>query len=327
MKVERDAEGNAPAWLVWTALLTVYIVWGSTYLAIRVTVETLPPLLAMGARFILAGLVLYTVLLVKRGREGVRVTPQQLLSCFVLGTCFFLFANGMVAIAELELPSSLAALIIASVPLWVVAFRALTGDRVTFGSIAGLAVGFSGVAILVMPGNRPDGVPTWAFVLINVASFSWALGSFLSIRMTVPKDLLVSSAYQMIGGGIALAIGGLLRGEARGFDASDWSGASLLGFFYLVTMGSLVGFTAYAWLLQNAPIGKVSTYAYVNPVVAIFLGWVILAEEVTVTTLIGAAVIVASVAFIVRKESRPTSDKEVLLAPPAPERVTVAQEG
>lgn len=327
MKVERDARGNAPAWLIWAALLTVYIVWGSTYLAIRVTVETLPPLLAMGTRFIIAGLILYSVLLFKRGRDGVRIPPRQLFSCFVLGTCFFLFANGMVAIAELELPSSLAALIIASVPLWVVAFRAVTGDRVTLGSIAGLAVGFSGVAILVMPGNRPEGVPVWAFVLINVASFSWALGSFLSIRMSVPKDLLVSSAYQMIGGGIALVVGGLLRGEATGFDASDWSAASLWGFLYLITMGSLVGFTAYAWLLQNAPIGKVSTYAYVNPVVAIFLGWAIVSEEITATTLVGAAVIVISVAFIVRKESKPAPGSDEIDPAPVPERVVVAQEG
>jgi drug/metabolite transporter (DMT)-like permease len=312
---------------VWAALWVVYIVWGSTYLAIRVTVETLPPLLAMGVRFLLAGLIVYTILLVKRGRDGVRVTPTQLMSCAVVGTCFFLFANGMVALAELELPSSLAALIIASVPLWVILFRALIGDRVAFGTLFGIAVGFSGVAILVMPGNRPTGIPTWAVGLIIFASASWAFGSVLSTRMSLPKDLFLSSAYQMIGGGIALVIGGLIRGEASGFDASEWSGASLMAFLYLITMGSLVGFTAYAWLLQNAPISKVSTYAYVNPVVAILLGWVILSEEVTRTTLIGAAVIVASVAFIVRKESKPKVDTETTAAVGISERVTATQEG
>jgi len=327
MKVERDAQGNAPEWLVWVALLTVYIVWGSTYLAIRVTVETLPPLLAMGTRFILAGLIMYSILLIKRGRDGVRVTPRELVSCTIVGACLFLFANGMVAIAEQELPSSLAALIIASVPLWVIAIRAVTGDRTSLASVIGIVVGFTGVAILVMPGNRPAGVPTWSVILIIVASFAWALGSILSTRLAMPKDLLVSSAYQMIGGGIVLVVGGLLRGEAAGFDSSAWSGASILAFLYLITIGSLVGFTAYAWLLQNAPITKVSTYAYVNPVVAIFLGWAIVNEEITATTLLGAAIIVASVAVIVRKESKPQPDVGGSPVLTATERMTVPQEG
>jgi drug/metabolite transporter (DMT)-like permease len=304
--VHRDAQGRAPAWLVWTALWTVYIVWGSTYLAIRVTVETLPPLLTMGVRFLTAGLILYGVLLAIRGRAGVRISPRELRSCAIVGAALFLGANGMVAVAELEISSSLAALIISSVPLWVILFRAGAGDRASFGTAIGVIAGFSGVGILVMPGNRPAGVAAWAIGLILFASFSWALGSFLSTRLPMPKDLLISTTYQMIGGGFALVAGGLLRGEASGFDASSWSTASMLAFGYLVTMGSLVGFTAYAWLLQNAPISKVATYAYVNPVVAIFLGWLILAEEVTAMTLIGAAVIVASVAFIVRKESRPS---------------------
>lgn len=327
MKVERDSQGNAPEWLVWVALITVYIVWGSTYLAIRVTVETLPPLLAMGTRFILAGLIMYSILLIKRGRQGVRVTPRELVSCVIVGACLFLFANGMVAIAEQELPSSLAALIIASVPLWVIALKAVIGERTTFASLIGIVVGFSGVAILVMPGNRPAGVPTWSVILIIVASFSWALGSILSTRLSMPKDLLVSSAYQMMGGGIVLVIGGAVRGEAAGFDSSAWSGASIAAFGYLITIGSLVGFTAYAWLLQNAPITKVSTYAYVNPVVAILLGWAIVDEEITATTLIGAAVIVASVAVIVRKESKPQPEPGAGPVLASAERVTVPQEG
>ncbi|MEA2452330.1 MAG: hypothetical protein QOG04_1040 [Actinomycetota bacterium] len=327
MNVQRDAEGNAPSWLVWVALWVVYIIWGSTYLAIRVSVETLPPLLAMGVRFLIAGLIVYTVLLIKRGRAGVRITPKQLISCAVVGTCLFLFANGMVAVSELELPSSLAALIIASVPLWVIILRRFAGDRVSLGTLVGVAVGFSGVAILVMPGNRPTGIPTWSIALILFASAAWALGSFLSTRMSLPKDLFLSSAYQMMGGGIALVIGGLIRGEASHFDASSWSAASLWGFFYLITMGSLVGFTAYAWLLQNAPISKVATYAYVNPVVAIFLGWLILSEEVSSTTIVGALVIVISVAFIVRKESKPRAQVEPTAAVGLGERVTVSQEG
>ena len=310
MNAQRDAQGRAPAWLVWTALWVVYIVWGSTYLAIRVTVETLPPLLTMGVRFLTAGLILYGVLLALRGRDGVRISVRELRSCAIVGAALFLGANGMVAVAELEIPSSLAALIISSVPLWVILFRAGAGDRASLGTAIGVVAGFTGVGILVMPSNLPAGIAAWAIGLILFASFSWALGSFLSTRLEMPKDLLISTTYQMIGGGFALVAGGLLRGEASGFDSSSWSTASLLAFGYLVTMGSLVGFTAYAWLLQNAPISKVATYAYVNPVVAIFLGWLILSEEVTATTLIGAAVIVASVAFIVRKESRPRLDHD-----------------
>jgi drug/metabolite transporter (DMT)-like permease len=209
---------------------------------------------------------------------------------------------------------SLAALIISSVPLWVILMRGTTGDRPSLGTSLGVVAGFTGVGILVLPGNQPAGVAAWAIGLILFASFSWALGSFLSTRMEMPKDLLISTTYQMIGGGFALVAGGLARGEATGFDASSWSTASLLAFGYLVTMGSLVGFTAYAWLLQNAPISKVATYAYVNPVVAIFLGWLILSEEVTTATLAGAAVIVASVAFIVRRESSPRQKHDTVPA-------------
>lgn len=299
------ARAGAPAWKVWAALWIVYIVWGSTYMAIRVTVETLPPLFSAGVRFIVAGMIIYTILLARRGREGVRVSRPQLLATSLVGALLFLGANGMVAIAELDVPSSLAALIISSVPLWVILLRSLSGDRVAVGTLVGVAVGFSGVGILVLPGNRPEGATFIGVVLLVIASASWALGSFLSTRLEMPRDLMVSSAYQMIGGGIALIVAGFLRGEASGFDSAEWSRGSVVALAYLVVFGSLVAFTAYAWLLQNAPISKVSTYAYVNPVVAIFLGWAFLNESITPNTLLGAAVIVGSVAFIVRKEAKP----------------------
>jgi len=311
----RTSHTDAPSWQIWAGLWAVYLVWGSTYLGIRVTVETLPPLLAMGLRFIAAGLILYSVLLVRRGRAGVRVTRPQLLACTIVGVFLFLGANGMVAIAETEVPSGLAALIISSVPLWVILFRTLGGDRVARGTLVGVAAGFAGVAVLIGPGSRPEGVGLWGVALLVLASASWAAGSYMSTKVEMPRDLLLSATYQMIGGGISLILGGLIKGEASGFDASLWSGASLIAFAYLIFVGSLVGFTAYAWLLQNAPISKVSTYAYVNPVVAIFLGWIILDEAVTSTTLIGAAVIVASVAFIVRKESQPSAEVDRVPAP------------
>ncbi|MDQ4064759.1 MAG: EamA family transporter, partial [Actinomycetota bacterium] len=218
----------APAWKVWVALWIVYIVWGSTYLAIRVTVETLPPLFSAGVRFIVAGMIVYTVLLARRGRDGVRVSRPELLATAIVGALLFLGANGMVAIAELDVPSSLAALIISSVPLWVILLRSLSGDRVDAGTLVGVAIGFTGVGILVLPGNRPDGATLVGVVLLVIASVSWALGSFLSTRLEMPGDLMVSSAYQMIGGGIALIFAGFLRGEASGFDSADWSTGSLV---------------------------------------------------------------------------------------------------
>ncbi|HEV3472814.1 MAG TPA: EamA family transporter, partial [Actinomycetota bacterium] len=189
-------------------------------------------------------------------------------------------------------------------------FRAIGGDRVRGGTLFGVLIGFSGVAILVLPGSRPAGATLVGVVLLIFAAASWAFGSVLSTRFDMPQDLMVSSGYQMITGGVALVVGGLIRGETAGFDPQAWSLASLAGMAYLITIGSLVGFTAYAWLLQNAPISKVSTYAYVNPVVAIILGWLILSESITTNTLVGAAVIVGSVAFIVRKEAEPEVQDE-----------------
>jgi drug/metabolite transporter (DMT)-like permease len=294
---------TAPAWLVWAALWTVYIVWGSTYLAIRVTVETLPPLLTAGIRFLVAGAIVVGFLAVKRGMPAVRVTKRELGSSALVGGLLLCGGNGLVVLAERDVPSSLAALVIASVPLWVVVFRAVTGDRVPFVTLAGVAVGFVGVAILVLPGDQPGGTTLWGLLLLVVASASWATGSFTSTRLALPQDPFLSTGVQMLCGGAWLSVAGLAMGEASAIDAERFSLASILALVYLIIAGSLAAFTAYVWLLQNAPISKVSTYAYVNPVIALVLGWVILDERLTVPMLVGAGVIVASVAFTVTKES------------------------
>jgi drug/metabolite transporter (DMT)-like permease len=290
------------SWIVWIALWTVYIVWGSTYLAIRVTVETLPPLLAAGLRFILAGLIMYTVL-AARHRSLPRVSIKQLLSCTLIGGALCLGGNGLVVLAERDVPSSLAALIIASVPLWVALFRSVTGDRVSLGTLLGVALGFIGVAILVLPGGRPEGANLFGLILLIAAAASWASGSFLSTKLELPPDPFVSTSVQQLCGGVLILIVGFAMGEAGNINAEHWSGSSLLALSYLIVFGSLFAFTAYVWLLQNAPISRVATYAYVNPVIALLLGWLILSEEITTTMLVGATVIVASVAFIVRRES------------------------
>ena len=306
-----------PAWLVWAALWTVYIVWGSTYLAIRVTVETLPPLLTGGVRFLIAGLIAYGFLAARRGLEAVKVTSRELLSCAFVGGALILGGNGLVVLAERDAPSSLAALIIASVPLWVVLLRFVTGERIARGTLGGVALGFLGVAILVLPGDRPEGATLFSLLLLVTAAAFWASGSFASTRLTMPSDPLVSTAVQMLCGSAWMFAAGFLRGEGSGIDVGSFSVSSIAAFVYLVVAGSLLAFTAYVWLLQNAPISKVATYAYVNPVIAMLLGWAILSEEMTGMMLIGATVIVASVAFIVSRESE---------RPKAPQRVGAVAE-
>jgi drug/metabolite transporter (DMT)-like permease len=296
-------ETEAPAWQVWTGLWIVYIVWGSTYLAIRVADRTLPALLTSGARFLLAGTIVYLAVALRRGHAAVRVTGRQVLACAVVGSLLVTGGNGLVMVGEEHVPSGLAALIIASVPLWVVVFRRVTGDRVSLGTLLGVALGFAGVALLFLPGGSGAGGSAGAYVAVLFAGPCWALGSFLSPRLPLPPDPFLSTAIQMLAGGLTSVLAGLARGEAGSMDLGGVSGDSLLAFAYLVVVGSLIAFTAYVWLLQHAPISKVSTYAYVNPVIAVFLGWLILSEKVTLTILAGALLIVVSVATIVRKES------------------------
>lgn len=307
-----------PAWLVWLALWTVYIIWGSTYLAIRVTVETLPPLFAAGVRFLVAGALMYAWLALRGGPNSVRISRRELVAATAVGGALLLGGNGLVMLAERDVPSGLASLIIASVPLWVVVFRATTGERVGKGTRAGVAAGFAGVAMLVLPGDTTDGAALYGLLLLVGAAFSWATGSFLSQRLSLPPNPFLSTAVQMLAGGALLMLGGLARGEASSLALDQFSAASLWALTYLVVAGSFVAFTAYTWLLQNAPISKVATYAYVNPVVAVLLGWAILSESVTPVIGVAAAVIVASVAFIIRRETGPPREPERIEPSPTP---------
>jgi len=288
--------------MLWAALATIYIVWGSTYLAIRIMVETMPPLLGAGVRFAVAGAIFWAVLRLRGGAERVRITRGQVLGTALAGTLLCFGGNGLVTVAEQEVPSGLAALIIGAVPLWVVLMRLGEGDRPARGTLAGVVVGFLGLAVLVLPGDRPGDAPLWGVLLIVAASISWAAGSFYSKRMDLPSDSLVSTAFQMLLGGAGMIVVGLAVGEAGEVDVGEFSARSLAAFLYLITAGSLLAFTAYTWLLRNAPISTVTTYAYVNPVIAVVLGALILSEEVTVAIVAGAAAIVVSVATVVREE-------------------------
>jgi drug/metabolite transporter (DMT)-like permease len=302
------ARPQATEWQIWTGLWIVYIVWGSTYLAIRVVVETVPPFLSAGGRFVLAGAAMLAFLAWRRGPSVLRPSREQLVSCLAVGI-LLMGANAVVSFAEVDVPSSMAALLIGSVPLWVILYRRLLGDRVAAVSVAAVLVGFAGMAVLLLPGKQTGGAPLLALLTCVAAAAMWAGGSVASTRLTLPRDPFVSGGWQMLLGGGVCVLTGALVGELGDFHPAEFSSRSLVAFAYLVVFGSWLAFTAYAWLLQNAPVSRVATYAYVNPVVAIALGWAILDEAVTATTFAGAAVIVASVAAVVRTEARRSNSR------------------
>jgi drug/metabolite transporter (DMT)-like permease len=291
------------AWRVWTALGLVYIFWGSTYLAIVYVVDTLPALLAASARFAVAGALVLLYLLLRRGRTALRATRRQAGTAVLIGVLLLLGGNGLVSVAEeRELPSSLAALLIAAVPLWVVLLRASTGDRPARRTVLGVTIGFAGVAILLLPGARPEGVELLPAAMVVGSSLLWSLGSFLATRLDLPDDVLFTSVLQMAGGSLSLGLAGLVRGET--LDPAGVTTTSVLALAYLVVFGSLVAFTAYSWLLGVAPVSKVSTYAYVNPVVAVVLGALIAGEAIGPLTVLGGLVTVLAVAIVVSEDGR-----------------------
>jgi drug/metabolite transporter (DMT)-like permease len=291
-------------WLLPAALATVYVVWGSTYLAIRVMVETMPPLLAAGVRFALAGAIYLAALRVLAGPQRLKVSRRQLAAAGLVGVLLPFGGNGLVTVAEQAIPSHLAALIIGAVPLIVVLLRFAHGERIGAVTLGGVAVGFAGLAVLVLPGGETH-APLWGVLVGHAAAVSWAAGSFYSSRLPLPDDAFAATAYEMLIGGVAMALTGLVAGEASDVHFSEFSSDSLLAFAYLIFIGSLLAYTAYVWLLKNAPISTVATYAFVNPMIAIFLGWAILSEEISATTIVGAAAIVLSVAAVVRREAEP----------------------
>jgi drug/metabolite transporter (DMT)-like permease len=299
--VDARTENSA---LFWFALGTVYLVWGSTYLAIRVMVETVPPVLGTGVRFFSAGLIFYGALAAKRRRVTFPVARRELLGATAVGLLLLLGGNGLVTVGERRVPSGLAALIVASIPLWVIVIRALARERIGRATFAGVAAGFAGVAILVVPGGRPGAAPVGGILLVVLAAFFWASGSFVATRAPLPADPMLSTALQMLVAGAIIIVVGLAVGEGNDIAWGAISGRSIAGLVYLIVAGSLLAFTAYVWLLQNAPISTVSTYAYVNPLVAVILGWAILSEAITWSVVAATAVIVASVAFVVWRESR-----------------------
>jgi drug/metabolite transporter (DMT)-like permease len=281
---------------VWIALGTVYVIWGSTYLGIELTGETIPPLFAVGVRFLAAALLMLGFTAWRRGTRVLRIGRRELAACAVIGA-LLPGANAVLFVAEQHVSTGVSALIIGSVPLWIVLLRTVTGDRPPRAALAGVIVGFGGLVLLVRPNG---GAPLWAMLLVVSSAVMWATGSFLSRRLPLPRDAFVATSFEMLAGGLILLPIGLATTHPH---FSQFSGRSIFGFFYLVTFGSVVGYTAYVWLLDNAPLGRVATYAYVNPVVAIALGATVLHESLTWTIGIGAALVLACVAIVVRRET------------------------
>jgi drug/metabolite transporter (DMT)-like permease len=275
---------------IWVALGTVYVLWGSTYLGIAYAGETIPPLFAASTRFIAAGALMAVIVKLRGG--SLRVGRRVLGSVILIG-CLLPGANAILFFAERHVPTGLAALIFASVPLWLAAMR-LTRERLPWQMLAGVGLGFAGVAVLARPTGAADG---WGVALVLVAAFMWATGSYLSSRIPMPDDPFAATSLEMLAGGLVMLPFSLLT--VHGLSPSA---ASIAGWAYLVTFGSLLGFSAYVWLLANAPLGLVSTYAYVNPLVAITLGVIFRGEELTWRLLIGAAIVIAAVATVVRQE-------------------------
>jgi drug/metabolite transporter (DMT)-like permease len=294
--------------LICVALGVVYVVWGSTYLAIRIAVEDMPPLVAMGWRFFLAGIVLGLILSVRLGTRALLIRRRELLACATVGLLLPVLGNGLVSVGEDGgVPSGLTALMIAAVPLWVVCYRLISGDRPPWQTTLGVALGFAGLGVLVLSAGIEGDVPIGPTLVVAMAPMFWSFGSWLSPRLPLPANPFVATAYEMtIAGPIMLMMGAVGR-EPLLLHASA---RSWLAWAYLVTFGSLLAFTAYIWVLKAAPISLVATYAYVNPVVAVFLGWLIVDESITATILIGGSIVVASVAIVIASERRPAARRK-----------------
>lgn len=305
------------------ALGTVYLIWGSTYLAIRFAIESMPPYLMAGSRFLIAGLVAY-LLVRSKGTPPPRKTHW--IGAFIVGGLMLLGGNGSVVWAEQRVPSGIAALIVATVPLWIVLLDWLWhgGARPGVRVITGLVLGFSGMFLLITQGDftqfrHIDPIGAGALVL---ASLSWAIGSLYSRHAHLPPSPFMAIAMQMLAGGILLTLAGTVGGEWSRLDVGAISLQSWVSWGYLIVFGALLGFTAYIWLLRVAPASRVATYAYVNPVIAVFLGWMFADEIVTIQTMFASVIIITAVFLItsekIKKTLVPEGEFDTAAAPVEP---------
>lgn len=288
------------------AFASIYVVWGSTYLAIHVAVETMPPFLMASARFILAGGILLALLKLRGARWP---TLAQWRINTVIGTFLLLGGNGLVVWASQLLPSGVIALLIGVGPLFIVLTEWAWpgGTRPSAITMAALLLGFGGIAWLAAPweNSASGGLNPLGALAVLGACISWGIGSIYSRHAKHGAEPLLAASLQMIGGGVVLIVAALVHGDFGGFEVAQVSARSWWAFAFLVTIGSLVGFSTFAWLMKNTTPARVATYAYVNPVVAVFLGWLILDEHITSRTIVASAVIVAAVAIITTQSAKP----------------------
>lgn len=284
---------------IWLALLALYIVWGSTYFGIKVAIETIPPFFHAGARFLISGLIL---VIWQRSAGYEMPTRKQWISTAIIGSLLLLGGNGLVSWAEQFIPSGIAALIIGSMPLFLVVAEAVRprGVKPNWRSIVGLVIGFIGIYVLINPAEAVAGagLNIYGVAALLSACLLWATGSVYSKSADLPKSSLMTTGAEMLMGSIGLFIVSLVTGELNGWNPAEVSMRSLAGLSYLITIGSIVGFGSYIWLLQNAPISLVATYAYVNPIVAILLGVWLGNEVLESRTWLATAIIIGSVIFI-----------------------------
>jgi drug/metabolite transporter (DMT)-like permease len=279
----------------------VWVLWGSVYLAIRLVIEDVAPFQAMAQRFLIAGLLLAGVVVLRRSPRALRVTRRELLTLVLTGVLLLGLGNGLQALAQVKgVPSGIAALIIACVPAWAVLVRFVTGDRPSAVTWLGVAVGFSGVVLLVLLGRGTGGaIPIVGVVLCVGSSLAWTVGGFLQGVLRLPRDLLTVAAYQQLVAAVCSAALAAAMGERFSID---YSARGWFALAYLVLACSIVAFLAFAWLLTHVPLSLTATHAYVNPVVAVFLGWLVLGEPIGLPVLVGGGVVVGAVVLIVLAE-------------------------
>jgi drug/metabolite transporter (DMT)-like permease len=310
--IVRPQEKTPPArragLVAWVCLLIVYLVWGSTYLAIKVGVQTMPPLLMAAARNLIAGAVMFPLAMrsrraaVRAGREP-RLWPTraQWLGCATVGV-LLLVANGAVGISEQTIPSGLAALLVATVPLWLLGIDAvLNHARLGLAPVAGLALGLVGVGLLTGLGGGPGRVSAAGVTVVLVAAFTWALGTLLTRRVAIPSSPALASGMELLAGGVALLAMGAAAGEFGSLHLAQVSVRSWLALGYLIVAGSIIAFSAYGIAVRALPTPAVATYAYVNPVIAVLLGTLILSERLTPFMFAGGALIVGAVVLVLRR--------------------------
>jgi drug/metabolite transporter (DMT)-like permease len=306
MSAEKS-QGISKSQLTWLSLWTVYLIWGSTYFAIAYVIESMPPLLAMGIRFLIAGILLALIISLRQGPSELKIPRAELRSSLLMGFLLLGFGIGTVSIAQAYVPSGIVALIIAALPLWIAIFRTISGERLVKLSWLGLVIGFAGVALLLKPGSitpvsEIENSKLFLFMLlVLLGNIGWALGTFLAPRFPLPKNTLVFTSYEMLAGGASLTLAGFIKGESISdfLDATTWS---WFWFIYLIIFGSIAAYTAYLWLVANAPVSLTATYAYVNPIIAVALGAIFLDELITSAYAIGGLIILVGVVLVVSVE-------------------------